>query len=175
MGTIDVRNEVSWRSSARTDWSDAASAWFQRSGEIVMRLGLVVLILWFGVFKFTPTEAQSIQPLVVNSPILSWLYALTGVRGASNIIGLAEIAIALLIALRPISRRASAVGSIGAVFMFLTTLSFVVTTPGSWARVDGLLVPAGAGGFVIKDVLFLAAALWTAGEALAQRPLATRR
>jgi uncharacterized membrane protein YkgB len=50
--------------------------------------------------------------------------------------------------------------------MFLTTLSFLVTTPGSWGVVDGLVVPAGAGGFLIKDVLLLGAALWSAGEAL---------
>jgi len=88
------------------------------------------------------------------------------VRGASRLIGLAEIAIALSLAARPISARVSAAGSIGAIVMFLTTLSFLATTPGSWARVDGFLVPAGAGGFLIKDLLLLGAALWTAAEAL---------
>ena len=132
-----------------------------------MRYGLAAIILWFGVFKFTPSEAQAIQPLLAHSPILSWLYVLTDVRGASRIIGCAEIIIALLIALRPLSRRASAAGSIGAVFMFLTTLSFAISTPGSWAVVDGIPVPAGAGAFVIKDLFLLGAALWTAGEALA--------
>lgn len=109
-----------------------------------MRYGLAAIILWFGVFKFTPIEAQAIQPLVAHSPILSWLYAIMDVRGASRIIGCAEIAIALLIALRPLSRRAAAVGGIGAIVMFLTTLSFAITTPGSWAVVDGMPVPAGA-------------------------------
>jgi len=132
----------------------------------VLRYGLVLLVLWFGLFKFTPTEAQAIQPLVANSPLLSWLYALTDVRGASRLIGIAEIVIALLIAARPISSRASALGSLGATVMFLTTLSFLASTPGSWGRVDGFLVPTGAGGFLIKDLLLLGAALWTAYEAL---------
>jgi uncharacterized membrane protein YkgB len=50
--------------------------------------------------------------------------------------------------------------------MFITTLSFLITTPGSWQRVEWLIVPNGAGGFIVKDVLLLGAAIWTAGESL---------
>lgn len=168
MPTAMSSHRATWFEATARERTEVVASILQRAGAIVMRGGLVLIILWFGIFKFTPTEAQSIQPLVANSPVLAWLYALTDVSGASRIIGWAEIAIALLIALRPVARRASAAGSIGAVVMFLTTLSFVVTTPGSWARVDGVVVPAGAGAFVIKDLLLLAAALWTAGESLAQ-------
>ena len=171
MSTLNVSKDLNWRDEVDNAPFDHAAAILLRSSAIVLRYGLVLLVLWFGLFKFTPTEAQAIQPLVANSPLLSWLYALTDVRGASRVIGLAEIAIALLIAARPFSPRASAVGSLGATIMFLTTLSFLATTPGSWGRVDGFLVPAGAGGFVIKDLLLLGAALWTASEALtASRP-----
>jgi uncharacterized membrane protein YkgB len=82
------------------------------------------------------------------------------------VIGVAEVVIALLIAARPLSPRASAVGSVGAIFMFATTLSFMATTPGSWAVVDGFFVPANAGSFLIKDLLLLGAAIWSAGEAM---------
>jgi uncharacterized membrane protein YkgB len=169
MSTINVAEHIGWGSDA-----DVAHRWttaLSNSGAVILRYGLVLLVLWFGVFKFTPTEAQAIQGLVANSPLLSWLYALTDVRGASRIIGVAEIAIALLIAARPLSARVSAAGSIGAMVMFLTTLSFLATTPGSWGVVDGVLVPTGAGSFLIKDLLLLGASVWTAGEALS----ATRR
>lgn len=170
MNTLNVSKDLNWRAGAASAPLDRAADVLLRSSAIVLRYGLVLLVLWFGVFKFTPTEAQAIQPLVANSPILSWLYAVTDVRGASRVIGLAEVTIALLIAARPFAPRASALGSLGAIAMFLTTLSFLVTTPGSWGRVDGLLVPVGAGGFLIKDLLLLGAALWTASEALtAQR------
>ena len=165
MNMIDVATRVRWRETT-TSPADRAVDLLARSSGIILRYGLVVLVLWFGVFKFTPSEAQAIQPLVAHSPFLSWLYAVTNVRGASRIIGVAEIAIALLIAARPFSARASAVGSIGAVLMFLTTLSFLATTPGSWGVVDGLVVPVGAGGFLIKDLLLLGAALGSAAEAL---------
>src|SRR4051812_26482259 len=77
---------------------EALSAALLAVGAVVLRYGLVLLILWFGVFKFTPTEAQAIQPLVANSPFLAWLYGVTDLEGGSRVIGVLEIAIALLIA-----------------------------------------------------------------------------
>lgn len=113
-----------------------ASALLQASGVAIMRYGLALVILWFGIFKFTPSEALAIEPLVRNSPLLSWMYSLSGIRGVSAMIGTIEIAIALLMLTRARWPGASAVGSIGAVGMFATTLSFLVTTPGSWAWVE---------------------------------------
>lgn len=137
------------------------------AASLILRYGLVLIILWFGIFKFTMAEAEAIRPLLENSPLLSWLYAITGVQGASRLIGSTEIVIAVLIALRPLSPRLCALGSLAATGMFLTTLSFLITTPGMFATVEWLIVPAGAGGFVIKDILLLGAAAWSAGEAIA--------
>src|SRR5512147_1560805 len=117
------------------------------AGAGLLRYGLVLVIAWIGLFKFTPTEAAGIEPLLRNSPLLSWLYAVTGVRGASNLIGSVELAIAVLIALRPVAPRLSALGSLGAVGMFLTTVSFLATTPGTFRVIDGLFVPSGLGQF----------------------------
>ncbi len=139
-----------------------------KAAGYLLRYGLVLLILWIGVFKFTPTEARAIEPLLANSPLL-WLIAVAGIEGASKAIGTAEIAIAILLALRPLTPRASLIGSIGAIGMFLTTLSFLLTTPNSWRVVDGLLIPAGGGFFILKDVVLLGAALWTAADALSGR------
>jgi len=54
------------------------------------------------------------------------------VQGFSALLGVVEVAIAILIAARPFAPRAAALGSALAVGMFLTTLSFMVTTPGAW-------------------------------------------
>ncbi len=133
---------------------------------VLLRYGLVLMILWIGVFKFTPTEAAAIEPLLANSPLLAWLLAAAGVEGASRIIGSVEIVIATLLVVRPVWPRLSLAGSIGAIGMFLTTLSFLVTTPGSWRVVDGVFVPAGGGFFILKDLLLLGAACWTAADSL---------
>jgi len=134
----------------------------------VLRYGLVAIILFFGAFKFTAAEANGIQPLVANSPLLSWLYAVGSLRAVSNGIGVAEIAIALLIATRRISPALSAIGSLGAVAMFATTLSFLFSTPGIWVSVPGFPLPVTneTGAFLIKDVFLLGAALWSAAESL---------
>ncbi len=137
----------------------------ERAATVVLRYSLVLILLWFGVFKFTPTEASGIQPLFAHSPLFAWLYDVFSVRTVSNLVGPAEILIALLMALRPVAPRLSFVGSLGAVLVFAVTVSFLFTTPGAFALVDGLWVPGGTGGFIIKDLTLLGAALYTAAEA----------
>ena len=140
----------------------------ERVGAVILRYGLVAILLYFGAFKFHPVEAKGIEPLVANSPLMSWLLPILGVRGVSNLLGVTEITIAVLIALRSFLPKASSLGSIIAIGMFLITLTFLFTTPGMWAHVPGfpLPLPSGSGGFLIKDVFLLGAAVWTAGEAL---------
>ena len=36
--------------------------------------GVALVLIWLGIYKFTPTEAKLIEPLVVNHPAMSWLY-----------------------------------------------------------------------------------------------------
>lgn len=137
----------------------------ERTGTVVLRYSLVLILAWIGLFKFTPTEAEAIKPLFVNSPLFAWIYDVLSVRVVSNLVGGAEILVAILIALRPVAPRLSYFGSLGAVVIFLTTVSFLFTTPGAFAVVDGLWVPGGTGSFLIKDLTLLGAALYTAAEA----------
>jgi reactive chlorine resistance protein C len=96
------------------------------------------------------------------------------VTAFSSLLGVIEIAIGVLIALRPLWPAGSALGSGLAVGMFLTTLSFLVTTPGWEPSLGGFpAVSAMPGQFVLKDIVLLGAALWTAGEAWAARPVRT--
>ncbi|MDQ2747707.1 MAG: DUF417 family protein, partial [Acidobacteriota bacterium] len=55
----------------------------------------------------------------------------------------------------------------GAIVMFLTTLSFLLTTPGVWQPGYGFpFASPSPGQFLAKDLLLLGAAVWTAGESL---------
>jgi uncharacterized membrane protein YkgB len=83
------------------------------------------------------------------------------------IIGAIEIVIVALIAVRPWFPRASAIGSVGAVCMFLTTLSFIITTPGWEPSLGGFpALSGGVGEFLIKDFVLLGASLWTLADSL---------
>jgi uncharacterized membrane protein YkgB len=135
-------------------------------GIAILRYSLVGILVYFGLFKFTPTEARAIQPLLEHSPFMAWLYSVFGVDAVSRLIGVTELAIAGLILTRPWSRSLSAVGSLAAIGMFAITLSFLLTTPGMLQWVDGFPAPSAAGAFLLKDVFLLGGAVATAGEAL---------
>jgi uncharacterized membrane protein YkgB len=136
-------------------------------GRELARYSLVVVVGWIGLMKFTAYEAEGIRPFVAHSPLMSWVYGLLSVRDFSAVLGVVEVGIALLIAARPFSPRASALGSALAVGMFLTTLSFLVTTPGVWEPSLGGFPALSAipGQFLIKDLALLGIALWSLGEA----------
>lgn len=135
---------------------------------LLLRYGLVLAISWIAAMKSTEYEAKGIQPLIAHSPLLSWGYSIWTVRQFTAGIGVVELIIATLIALRHWSPKASAIGSAGAVLMFLTTLSMLFSTPGWEPSLGGFPALSGdVGEFLIKDVVLLGAALWSFGEALA--------
>jgi uncharacterized membrane protein YkgB len=135
-------------------------------GNAALRCGLALVLFWIGGMKFTAYEAAGIQPLIATSPLMSWLYRIFSVRGTSDLIGVAELTIAVLILLRPVSPRATLAGAIGAMAMFLTTLSFMLSLPGGvWATGLGFPMLGEAGGFLIKDVVLLGASAAIATEA----------
>jgi reactive chlorine resistance protein C len=142
-------------------------------GEFLIRYGLVLVLGWIGAMKFTAYEAAGIQALVASSPLMSWMYKVFSLQATSNIIGVAEITAALLIAIRPISARLSAVGSVLAVMTFLATLTFLFSLPGWEKTLGGFPALSGSGGFLLKDVVLLGAAFWTLGDSLTSQPRAT--
>lgn len=136
-----------------------------QSGAFVLRYSLVFFFLAFGLYKFTPQEAAGIAPLMANSPVLFWAGPTLGEQGASNFIGVIEIALGLMVAARAFAPRLAALGSIGMAGALVTTLSFLFTTP-------GLDPQSSDAGFLLKDLTLLGAALWSAGEAFAVARLA---
>ena len=148
-------------SSPHMTLSPTLEPWAKRAsgaGGGVLRYSLVFFLLVFGAAKWTAGEAAGIQPLLAHSPLFFWLTPLAGVRGASESIGVVELTLGTLIALRHWLPALSALGSLLAAGMFLTTLSFLFTTPG--------LDPQSAdAGFLLKDLTLFGAALWSAGEA----------
>jgi uncharacterized membrane protein YkgB len=84
---------------------------------------------------------------MAHSPFLFWTIRAFGIQGASEFVGVIELTIDTWIAMRRWSPRTSAIGSLAASVMFLTTLSFLVTTPNVGE----------ASGFLLKDLTLLGA------------------
>ena len=109
-------------------------------------------MLWIGAFKFTQTEAEAIRPLIEHHPFTCWVYKVFSVRVVSGIVGVVEIVIALLMLLSLRYPRMMRYAAISMVAMFVTTLSFLFTTPGMWRIVEGFPV---TDFFILKDSIFL--------------------
>jgi uncharacterized membrane protein YkgB len=74
---------------------------------------------------------------------------------------------AVMTALRPLSAKIAALGCGLAVPMFLTTLSFILSTSGWEASLGGFpALSVLPGQFLLKDVILLGAALWLLGKTL---------
>ena len=112
-------------------------------------------------------EAQGIQPLVANSPFMSWVYDVFSVTTFSTLLGVLEVTTAVLLAVKPWWPKLSAVGSVIAVGLFLATTSFLFTTPGIGEEgAGGFPLLSMTGEFLIKDVALLGIAVWTLTDSL---------
>jgi uncharacterized membrane protein YkgB len=131
-----------------------------------MRGGLMTTFLWVGAMKFTDAEIESSEVLVSASPLTSRLRQKLGARKLGRLTGIGQIILGTLIAARPVAPRASAAGSLGAGAMMLGTLSFLVTTPEAWQEGQGVPKLSVLGEALLKDTVFLGAALLTAAESL---------
>ena len=135
-------------------------------GIVVLRSALAGSLLWVGALKFVEYEAEQIQPMVSTSPFFSRINRVLGSRKIAGLIGITEIIMGALIAARPLSPKASALGSIGATAMFLTTLSFILSMPGVWQEEHGFPALSMEGQFLAKDGVLLGASIVTAAESL---------
>lgn len=140
---------------------------YNKLGVFITRYGLVVVLIWIGLLKFTNYEAEGIRPLAEHSPIFSWAFSFLSTQTFSNMLGVIEISTGALIALRPINPKLSAFGSIGGIITFIITLTFMLSTPGviqeGWSFPFISAIP---GQFILKDLVLLGASIWTAVEAL---------
>ena len=139
---------------------------FHSLGYNIAVLGVVIVLIWIGIFKFTPTEAKAIEPLVRNHFLMSWLYNITSVQGVSNLIGSVEIVAAVFLLLHFFWRKAGVVGGILSAFIFLFTLSFLFTTPGVSKPVDSMPV---TDFFILKDIMGLGISLMVIGKSFSKR------
>lgn len=135
--------------------------------RVSLYVSLAIIYAWFGGMKFTEYEANGLVPLVENSPLLSWFYALFSVRGFSSFLGFLELSIGLLIALRLASPIFSVAGGLLSAGLFITTVSFMISTPG--VTVPELGAPAitvAPGQFLLKDIGLFAASFWVFVDSL---------
>jgi uncharacterized membrane protein YkgB len=134
----------------------------------LLRWALVVIFIWFGGMKFTAYEANGIAPFIVNSPFMSWMHVVFGIRGASDIIGVLELSTAAALIVGAIRPVFSALGAAMSAMTFLITLTFFLSTPGVAELMAGGFpaISAAPGQFLLKDLVLLAASLCLLGASV---------
>jgi reactive chlorine resistance protein C len=136
------------------------------AGSSVTRYGLVTTLVWIGALKFTDYEVQN-EVLVTASPLTSRLRKKLGAQKLAWLVGVTQITLGSLIAAKPLAPRASAMGSLGAAGLMVSTLSFLATTPEAWREGPGGIPQLSVlGEALLKDTVLLGAALLTAAESI---------
>jgi reactive chlorine resistance protein C len=150
---------------------DRLNALARRTGELLLRYGLVLVFLGGAVRHLTGLGEETLFTLVANHPLLSATVLGLGRHDLAVVVGVVELVLAVLIALRPVSPRACALGSALAVGLFALNLTFLATTPGVWLRAPA---PSDLGESLLKDAVLLGAALWSLAEAVTATHAACR-
>ena len=145
-----------------------AGARAEALGALVMRCGLALIFLWFGCMKFTSYEAEGVAQFVANSPLVGWWHAALGIQGTSDMLGVFEIATGVLLLAGLTRPWLSVIGGAMGVITFLTTLSFLFSTPGVAEPLAGGFpaISAKPGQFLLKDIGLLGISLFVLGASL---------
>lgn len=144
---------------------DMAQA-LQSGGALTLRYALVTNLVWIGRLKFEDYEVENIHPLVSSSPLFSPVLKRLDEKRVARLVGVSEIVLGSMIAAQPFAARVSVIGGLGAIGMFATTLSFLVTTPGVRQEGHGRSKLSMVGQFLLKDGVFLGASVLATAESL---------
>jgi uncharacterized membrane protein YkgB len=127
----------------------------------LIRASMVVIFLFFGYQKWFNYEAQALIPYIGNGPLLSWMYPVFGIRGATYFLGVAEWLFGGLLLLGFWNKKLGILGALGSCFAFAATVTIIPFMPDGWA--------ASAGGFpgmtekvafLMKDLVLFAASFY---------------
>src|ERR1700754_3748116 len=127
----------------------------------LIRASMVIVFLLFGYQKWFEYEAQVLIPYISNGPLISWMYPVFGIRGASWFLGVIEWLTCLLLLGGFWSRQAGILGALGSCATFVSTVTIIPFMPDGWDEVAGGF-PAMTGNvpFLLKDVVLLAASFY---------------
>lgn len=139
----------------------------------VLRISLVVIFFFFGYAKWFDYEAQGLVNFIENSPFLSWMYQVVGIRGGSFILGVAEWLYGLLLLLGFWFCLPGLLGAMGSTITFIMTTTLLFSTPGKFvAEAGGFPALSSTSQFLLKDIVLLAASfVLLRSEITRNRPL----
>jgi len=138
----------------------------------LIRAAMVFTFFAFSIQKWNQYTVEMLVPLISHSPVVFWLIPVFGVRGAGYFLGTTETIFGCLILLGYWSPRLGILGALGSIVTFIGTTSIIPFLPDGWAAEAGgfpiMTLPVG---FLVKDVLFLAASFYLLKQDLTRAAL----
>ncbi|WP_042882820.1 YkgB family protein [Cupriavidus necator] len=141
----------------------------------IVRAAMVIMFFFFGYQKWFQYEAEVLIPYISNGPLISWMYPVFGVRGASLFLGVAEWTFGALIFAGFWNKRLGILGALGSVGTFMATVTIIPFMPDGWAEsAGGFPAMIGPVAFLMKDVVLLAVSVYLLKEDVRRQAVLSR-
>ena len=126
-----------------------------------VRASMVVIFLFFGYQKWFQYEAQALIPYIGNGPLISWMYPVFGIRGATWFLGVAEWGFGALLFAGFWDKKLGILGALGSCFSFIATTTIIPFIPNGWApSAGGFPAMTETVAFLLKDLVLLAVSFY---------------
>ena len=127
----------------------------------VVRASMVIIYFFFGYQKWFPYEAQGLIPFISNGPLISWMYPVFGIQGASWFLGVSEWLFGSLLFLGFWNKKLGILGALGSCVTFIMTITIIPFMPDGWAAsAGGFPAMVGNVAFLMKDVVLFAVSFY---------------
>src|ERR1700756_3669354 len=127
----------------------------------VVRASMVILYFFFGYQKWFPYEAHTLIPFISNGPLISWMYPVFGIQGASWFLGVSEWLFGALLFLGFWNKSLGILGALGSCVTFIMTITIIPFMPDGWAAsAGGFPAMQGNVAFLMKDVVLFAVSFY---------------
>ena len=127
----------------------------------VVRASMVIIYFFFGYQKWFAYEAQELIPFISNGPLISWMYPVFGIQGASWFLGVSEWLFGALLFLGFWNKKLGILGALGSCVTFIMTITIIPFMPDGWAAsAGGFPAMVGNVAFLMKDVVLFAVSFY---------------
>ena len=127
----------------------------------VVRASMVIIYFFFGYQKWFSYEVQDLVPFISNGPLISWMYPVLGLQGASWFLGISEWSFGALIFLGFWNKPLGVLGALGSCVTFIMTITIIPFMPEGWnASAGGFPAMQGNVAFLMKDLVLFAVSFY---------------
>jgi uncharacterized membrane protein YkgB len=127
----------------------------------LVRASMVIIYFFFGYQKWFPYEAQDLIPFFRSGPLISWMYPVFGIQGASWFLGVSEWLFGALLFLGFWNKKLGILGALGSCVTFIMTITIIPFMPDGWnASAGGFPAMQGNVAFLMKDLVLFAVSVY---------------